>query len=120
MTTFTPPTEPEPTPEQRAADADRAWFERHPHATDYRRPAVLGEFGPGLYFAGGRTVVTQFAPGLRHRAGQFAAFEDPEAVAVASTPQWSVWTDGTPVPPEVAAADAACAALVAAVEGEAA
>ncbi|MFC8517494.1 hypothetical protein [Streptomyces sp. NPDC057257] len=107
MSTFTA-TEPEPTtPEQRATAADRAWFEHHPQATDYRRPTVPGEFGPGLYFDGGRTHVTRLLAGVTYRVGQFAAFEDPNALRIARTPQWRPWApEGAEIPPEIAAADA--------------
>ncbi|MFI6349117.1 hypothetical protein [Streptomyces sp. NPDC050560] len=95
------------TPAERAAAHDREFFARHPGADEYRRPTVRGEFGPGLYFDGGRTHVTLLAPGATYRVGQFTAFEDPDAVAVARTPQWRPWVaPGGAVPPAVAAADA--------------
>lgn len=104
MTTFTA-TEPEPTtPEDHATAQDQEFFEQHPQATDYRRPAVLGEFGAGLYYDGGRTHVTRLLDGLYYRVGAFAAFGDPQAVRIARTPQWRPW--GAEIPPEIAEADA--------------
>ncbi|MET7639349.1 hypothetical protein [Streptomyces sp. NPDC005438] len=108
------------TPAERADAYDCEFFARHPGTDEYRRPTITGEHGPGLYFDGGRTHQLHFASSLHHRPGQFSAFEAPDVVAVASTPQWSIWTDGMPVQSEVSAADAVCAALVAAEEGEAA
>jgi len=103
------PTEPEPTPEQRATDADHAWFGHHPQATEYRRPMILGEFGPGLYYDGGRTHVTRFAEGLHACVGQFTAFADPDALRVARTPQWRPWApEDAQIPEAIRAADAVC------------
>ncbi|MBZ6252187.1 hypothetical protein KVH27_27960 [Streptomyces olivaceus] len=125
MSTFTPQAAHGPLePAEQAAQQDRAWFQAHPDATGYRRATVRGEHGPGLYFDGGRTHVTQAAPGLYLRVGQFCAFDDPDAVAVARTPQWRPWTaPGGSVPPEIAAADAmyrtpAAQAVLAVLEAE--
>ncbi|MFF0704980.1 hypothetical protein ACFYVC_32225 [Streptomyces tendae] len=118
------PGTPATTPAEQAETADRAWFRAHPGATAYRRPTVPGEHGPGLYYDGGRSVVTLLAPGVTYRVGQFCAFTDPDAVAVARTPQWRPWTPpGGAVPPAVAAADAeyrtpAAQAVLAVLEAE--
>jgi hypothetical protein len=95
------------TPAERANASDREWFERHPDAADYRRPTVLGEHGPGLYYDPGRTHVTQLGEGLYYRVGNYAAFDDPDALAIARTPQWRPWVPpGAAVPPDIAADDA--------------
>ncbi|MFG2544359.1 hypothetical protein ACGFOM_18150 [Streptomyces sp. NPDC048594] len=101
------PGAPDATPADRADRIDREWFARHPNATEYRRPTVPGEHGPGLYMDGGRSVVTLLAPGVIYAVDNFAPFTDPDAVAVARTPQWRPWTPpGAVVPPDIAAADA--------------
>jgi hypothetical protein len=109
MTEFTAtPAEVEtPTPEESATNLDRAFFNAHRSATEYRRPMTLGEFGPGLYYDGGRTHVTRLLDGVFYRVGPFAAFDDPDALRVARTPQWRPWApeDGQ-IPGTIRAADA--------------
>ncbi|MFJ7242828.1 hypothetical protein ACIQWB_37710 [Streptomyces olivaceus] len=94
-------------PAEQAAQQDQDWFAMHPSIPEYRRATIPGEHGEGIYLDGGQTVVSLLAPGVIVRVGSFAPFDDPDAVAVARTPQWRPWTPpGGAVPPEIAAADA--------------
>lgn len=50
------------------AAQDRAYFEAHPQATRYVRKAVACELGPpAALYKGAYVIVTQLAPGVRHR-----------------------------------------------------
>jgi hypothetical protein len=105
--TATPPAPATPTPEECATAVDRVWFAAHPFSAEYRRPMILGEFGKGLYYDGGTTHVTRFSEGLYYCVGQFAYFDDRDAVRIARTPQWRPWApEGTVIPKRIRTADA--------------
>ena len=50
---------------ERVRDRDRAYFEKHPGATEYLRPYVPGEFWPVAYPDATHVLVTQIVPGFR-------------------------------------------------------
>ena len=66
-------------------EADRLWFQRHPHATEYRRPpaacdrdAVLRSLPLGAKVVGGYVRVVQLAPGVRVRDYRHVVAAGPE------------------------------------------
>ncbi len=49
------------------SEQDRLYFEAHPKASQYVRPAVQGEFGENIVPRGAVVTVFQVAPGVRIR-----------------------------------------------------
>jgi hypothetical protein len=53
---------------ERVRRRDREYFARHPGETEYLRPYVPGEVWPVLDTSCTHVLVTQLAPGIRHKA----------------------------------------------------